>query len=367
MKWILAALGLVALARACTDPAQVVFGTGTLDVTVRLVDGALRPDASNSLRLTAQCLVSGAGASVSPSRWRLQLVPCGSSPCNDTHLLQLSSTPDACGAPPCTLAPTNVEQDPAFTYRVEFRGTIPTAYQGGLTHYYARCWYVCNGDVGAAQNRAAASLTVDEPVGAPPAPPPPPPPPVPPPPPALGGFAVATIESPSMERGLIFAPGSNAVVIRATCRVSGRYARGTTETRPAQLTLCGSVACDDVDFDPRAPLIIPSTVVYDGDSYTATYEFTVLAAVRVAPVTYRYFSCLHVDSAFPPLVTRRAGASVDIRFHSPPPPQPSPAPSPPPKPLTSPRPQPASLTTKRPPPNPSRVRLSCALCFLLVS
>ncbi|KAL4426146.1 hypothetical protein ABPG77_007428 [Micractinium sp. CCAP 211/92] len=294
------------------------------------------PDFTNAFTFNATCVVSGTNASINRNRWRMQLVLCGTSPCDNADLLPYTSTPKICGQPNCLMIPNNISYENS-KYITTYSATIINAWQGALTYYYARCFYVCKGQPILSQDRASSSFTLDEPVPAPPPPSPPPSPPSPPPPPPkalFGGIAQASIDSPYLNPvlGFIYASssGNNTVPVTATCTVQGRYAQSGVENWPAQILACGSppgsAMCLNTNYDPSVDLLQPVNVTYNGSTYIATYQFNLNDALVTPPITYRYFICLYSDDQnTPATISRRAGASVDVPA-SPAKPQPAAAP-----------------------------------------
>ncbi|KAL4459133.1 hypothetical protein ABPG75_013998 [Micractinium tetrahymenae] len=379
-RWLAAAalcclLPLAAGSLCYEDSSIVLFGTGVQTVaTPKSPDGKFRVSPDNTFALTSTCIVSGEGASMDPARWRTQLILCGTQSCGDSNLPALSASLPVCSSSSplaagksCVLGPSGAEyagatrNDPA-QYIATFSTKISRAQRGKTTTYYfLRCFYVCNSDVKKAQERAAASFTLDAPLTkpSPPTPPPrPPPSPPSPPPAAFYGAATASISS-SLKHpvtGIITAPASNRVPITATCTVAGQYALVQENNWPAQLLACGDPAgsdyCRDTDYDSTVSTINPIDVTYLGGVYTATYQFTLNpATLNRSPITFRYFTCLYTDGTALP--SKRAGASVDVSAPPSPPPSPSPpppTPSPPPPPRPSP---PPPSPSPPPPPSPS--------------
>ncbi|KAL4459132.1 hypothetical protein ABPG75_013997 [Micractinium tetrahymenae] len=370
---LVALLALPAALALCNDPQLVNFGTGV--TTLFTSTSEFRVDEQNTFSLDAVCTLSGTGASTSPDRWRAQLIYCGTGPCKDTNLPDLGQVRSTCSAggsvgKSCTLGPANpvnvaTSHGVPTSYSVNFKTTISNAYQGKTTFYYVKCFYLCGGDASQAQERAAASFTLE---GAAPAPSPPPspspPPPSPPNPeePNFYGVSTAIIKSPLQRpSGLIYAPDLNIVPVQAVCKVTGQYAMVNLKNWPAQLLVCGdppgSDSCTSTAFDPTGKLITPVDVTYNGTTYTAVYEFNIDKAVliKTQTITYRFFSCLYSNGAGS--VSKRAGASIDVinpKILKPTVPNPPPAQPSPPPPTTKPSPPPPRTkpTVTRPPPPP---------------
>ncbi|KAL4426142.1 hypothetical protein ABPG77_007424 [Micractinium sp. CCAP 211/92] len=285
----------------------VTLGIGNQTVQASTVnsDGIFSPDFQNNFSFNATCVVSGTNANTARSRWRMQLVLCGTSPCDNRNTLPYTITPKICGQPNCLLIPNSITYI-NNKYITTYSATINNAWKGAPTYYYARCFYVCQGQPAQAQDRSASSIVLNEPVPGPPPPSPPPSPPSPPPPPPkalFGGIAQASIDSPFLDPvlGVIYVPSTNSVPVTATCTVQGRYAQSGRENWPAQILACGnppgSDVCVNTDYDPNVAQLQPGesadgrclqmNVVYDGSRYVATYQFTLNNALLFPPITFR--------------------------------------------------------------------------------
>lgn len=348
---------LAGVEAVCLESGSLVrFGLGNQKLfTATSKDGQYRADADNTFNLQATCEVSGAGASLEPNRWRAQLTLCGTTPCRDSNMPALSEarsvcTPGSAFSGSCALLPSGKANFTASTgaaaneYSAAFSTRIDSAWKGATTFYYLKCWYLCEGKGQQAEERSAASFTLEAPLVSSPPPRPPPPPPGPPPPPPAATFfgtSTATIDSPNKDRlyGLIYAPRNNIVQATATCVVLGDYALLDPKNWPAQLITCGTPAgagaCSSTAFNSQVETLQPVSVKKTGNQYTATYEIEVDNALFSGQqVTYRYFTCLYKDERG---VSKRAGASLDVIA----------TPAPPPR--------PRNKVTTAPPPRPPRI------------
>lgn len=321
----------LAHAQSCFDPGLVLFGTGQQTVEAKKSpDGRYRVNPDNTFDLVGTCVMTGDGASRDANRWRAQLILCGTSPCQDSNLPSLAAATPTCSRttqpkPACALAATGranltlAGRDTPQQYSVGFRSVIPNAWRGRTTYYYIKCFYLCRGSIAAAQERSAASFTLEGPAPLPPSPPPAkavPTPPAPPAEPAFYGAATAVISSTLKDpvSGAIYPPPSNLVPVVATCIVAGQYALVSTNNWPAQLLVCGnpagSGACASTDYDAKLAVMDAEDVQYNGTVYVATYKFNLVGALFPGQViTYRYFTCLYRDAGG---ISKRAGASVDV-------------------------------------------------------
>lgn len=73
-------------------------------------------------------------------------------------------------------------------------------------------------------------------------------------------------------------PSRQATAAQPSClhsRVCCRHATTAPANWPAQVRTCGG--CVNADFDPRGPLLMPRSVVFNGTSYKGTVSASILA------------------------------------------------------------------------------------------